>query len=113
MSNDLDRLEKLKLNSIENPGKQKKGCKTCKKPKEIVVEKLPLPFELEEYIASLDDIKKAYIMLGSLKESEKVFIKQVYQSLFNDEFDFNCPSCVHTQTRILENYLKHTLKIKL
>jgi len=109
----LDRLERLKLNSIENPGKQKKGCKTCKKPKEVVVEKLPLPFELEPYIPSVDDIKKAYIMLGSPKENEKVFIRQVFQALFNEDFDFNCPSCVHTQTRILQNYLKHTLKIKL
>ena len=36
----MDRLEKLKANSIENPGKQKKTkCTTCKKPKEVVVEK--------------------------------------------------------------------------
>jgi hypothetical protein len=109
----MDRLEALKQNSIENPGKPKRGCKSCKKPKEVVVEKLPLPFELEPYIPSVEDIKKAYIMLGSPKENEKVFIKQVYQALFNDEFDFSCPSCVHTQTRILQNYLKDTLNIKL
>lgn len=111
----MDRLEKLKLNSIENPGKPKRGCKTCKKPKEVVVEKLPLPFELEPlmFIPSVEDIKKVYVMLGSPKEEEKIFIKQVYESLFDDEFDFNCNSCVHTQTRILKNYIINELKIKL
>jgi hypothetical protein len=113
MSNDLDRLDKLKLNSIENPGKQKKGCKTCKKPKEVVVDKLPLPFELEPYIPSIDDIKKVFIMLGSPKEEEKPYIKQVYEAVFNEEFDFTCRSCVHTQTMKLKNYITNQLKIKL
>lgn len=111
----MDRLEQLKQNSIENPGKQKRGCKSCKKPKEIVVEKLPLPFELEPqiFIPTIEDIKKVYVMLGSPKEEEKPFIKLVYKTLFNEEFDFNCRSCVHTQTRILKNYMINELKIKL
>ena len=111
----MDRLEKLKLNSIENPGKQKRGCKSCKKPKEVVVEKAPLPFELEPeiYIPTVEDIKLAYIMLGNLQEEEKPFIKKVYESLFEDEFDFTCKSCVHTQSRVLKNYITDILKIKL
>lgn len=102
----MDRLEKLKLNSIENPGKPKRGCKSCKKPKEVVVEKLPLPFELEIPIPSIEEAKQAYIMLGNPKPEEKVFIKQVFIGLFNLDFDWNCPSCVHTHTQILKNYLK-------
>ena len=115
MSSELERLEKLKLNSIENPGKQKRGCKSCKKPKEVVVEKVPLPFELEPqiFIPTIEDIKKVYIMLGNPKDEEKPYIKQVYEALFNEEFDFNCRSCVHTQTRILKNYITNELKIKL
>jgi hypothetical protein len=109
----MDRLEKLKQNSIENPGKQKRGCKDCKKPKEVVVDKLPLPFELELYIPSVEEIKLAYIMLGNIKEEEKPFIQKIYSALFDEQFDFNCRSCVHTQTRILQNYIKETLKIKL
>jgi len=109
----MERLEKLKLNSIENPGKQKRGCKSCKKPKEVVVEKVPLPFELEPYIPSVEDIKRIYIMLGNPKEEEKPFIRQVYSSIFNEEFDFYCPSCIHTQTRKLKNYIINELKIKL
>lgn len=109
----MDRLEKLKQNSIENPGKQKRGCKECKKPKEVVVDKLPLPFELEPYIPSIEDIKKAYVMLSNVKEEEKYFIEMVFKSIFNEEFDFKCPSCVHTQTRMLQNYIRDVLKIKL
>lgn len=110
----MDRLEQLKQEAIENPGKQKRTkCKTCKKPKEIIVEKAPLPFELELYIPTAEDIKKAYIMLGGVKEEEKVFIKQVYQALFDEEFDFNCSSCVHTQTRKLGMYISNVLKYKV
>jgi hypothetical protein len=109
----MDRLEQLKQEAIDNPSKKKRGCKSCKKPKEVVVDNLPLPFELEPYIPSLEDIKLIYVMLGSPKEEEKPFIKQVYGAIFNEEFDFNCRSCVHTQTRILKNYIINELKIKL
>jgi hypothetical protein len=108
----MDRLEKLKLNSIENPGKKKRGCSNCKKAKEVVVENLPLPFEMELNIPSIEEAKTAYIMLGNPKPEEKVFINQVFFGLFNKTFDWNCPSCVHTHTQILKNYLKD-LGIKL
>ena len=107
----MDRLEKLKQEAIENPPvKVKGGCKSCKKKKEIT-EKLP---QLEQiFIPTIEDIKKAYIMLGNPKKEEKKFIMDVYQALFNEEFDFECRSCVHTQTTILKNYIVHQLKIKL
>jgi len=114
MSNELERLEQLRQEAIENPPKKVKGCKSCKKKKEVeVVGNTELPVQLTEYIPTVDEIKTAYIMLGSLKEEEKPFIKKVYESLFDEEFDFNCYSCVHTQTRILKNYITNTLKIKL
>lgn len=107
---ELDRLEKLKLNSIENPGKKKRGCSSCKKPKEIKVEKPPLPFELEEeiFIPTQEDIKLAYAELTSLlgvKEDKKEFIEKVYQFLFNESFDWNCRSCVNNQARRFRIYL--------
>ena len=107
-----DRLEKLKQNSIENPGKQKRGCKTCKKPKEVVVENVPLPFELEPeiYIPTVEDIKLAYAELtshGGVQEDKKEFIQKVYQSLFNEEFIFNCGGCGKGQARKFTNHLKN------
>lgn len=101
---ELDRLEKLKLNSIENPSKKKKGCTSCKKKKEVVVEKLPLPFEIEEelFIPTQEDVKVAYAELTSLlgvKEDKKDFITKVYQFLFNEDFDWGCNSCVNKQSR--------------
>ena len=107
---ELDRLEKLKRNSIENPGKKKKGCTNCKKKQEISE---PLPPLEYLYIPTVEEIKRAYIMLSNLKDEEKPFIQMVYSSLFEEEFDFNCNSCVHTQTRILQNYIKNVLKLKL
>jgi hypothetical protein len=108
-----DRLEKLKQNSIENPGKQKRTkCTTCKKPKEVVVEKLPLPFELEPeiYIPTIEDIKLSYAELtshGGVQENKKEFIQKVYQSLFNEEFIFNCGGCGKGQARKFTFHLKN------
>jgi hypothetical protein len=107
-----DRLEKLKQNSIENPGKQKRGCKSCKKPKEVVVENIPLPFELEEeiYIPTKDDIILAYAELtsfGGVKEDKKEFINKVYQALFGEEFIFNCGGCGKGQARRFTFHLKN------
>jgi hypothetical protein len=110
MDKDLERLEKLKLEAKENPSKKVKGCTSCKK-KKVINESLP-PLQ-EFFIPSVEDIKKAYVMLGDPKEEEKEYIKKVYHSLFNDEFDFNCSSCVHKQTRILKNYIINELKIKI
>ena len=103
MDKELDRLEKLKLNSIENPSKKKKSCTSCKKKKEVV-EKLPLPFEIEEelFIPTQEDIKVAYAELTSIlgvKEDKKEFIQKVYQFLFNEDFDWGCRSCVNNQAR--------------
>jgi hypothetical protein len=101
---ELDRLEKLKLNAIENPSKKKRGCSSCKKPKEVIVEKAPLPFEIEEelFIPTSADIKLAYAELTSLlgvKEDKKDFIGKVFKFLFDEEFDWNCRSCVNKQAR--------------
>jgi hypothetical protein len=109
----MDRLEKLKANSIENPGKQKRTkCTTCKKPKEVVVEKAPLPFELEPeiYIPTVEDIKLAYAELtsfGGVKEDKKDFIQKVYQALFNEEFIFNCGGCGKGQVRKFTHHLNN------
>ena len=102
--NDTDRLEKLKQNSIENPSKKKRGCTSCKKKKDVVVEKLPLPFEIEEelFIPTQEDIKVAYSELTSIlgvKDDKKEFIQKVYTFLFNEPFDWGCRSCVNNQAR--------------
>jgi len=108
---ELDRLEKLKQNAIENPSKKKRGCTSCKKkPKEVVVENPPLPFEIEEelFIPTQEDIKVAYAELTSLlgvKEDKKEFIQKVYQFLFNEDFDWGCRSCTNKQARRFRIYL--------
>jgi hypothetical protein len=107
---ELDRLEKLKLNSIENPSKKKRGCGNCKKPKEVKVENPPLPFQLEEevFIPTSSDIKLAYAELTSLSgvmEDKKEFIGKVFKFLFEEDFDWGCRSCVNKQARRFRIYL--------
>lgn len=111
MDKELYRLEQLKQNSIENPGKKKKGCTSCKKKKEVVVtEPLELPYEYNldhMWIPSKEDINLAYDELSSrtFTQEKKDFINKIYMFLFNEEFDFNCGSCGNRQARRFKNYL--------
>jgi hypothetical protein len=102
----MERLEKLRQEAIDNPSKKKRGCTSCKKSKEVTAVLPPLEIE---FIPTLQDIKKVYNLLSNVKEEEKKFINDVYRSLFNEEFDFNCKSCGNTQSRKLYNYITKTL----
>jgi len=107
MEKELSRLEKLKLNAIENPSKKKKGCSDCKKKKEVLTKLEPV-VEEDIYIPTQEDIKVAYSELTSIlgvKEDKKEFINKVYQFLFNEPFDWNCRSCVNNQARRFRIYL--------
>jgi hypothetical protein len=102
MDKELDRLEKLKLNSIENPGKKKKGCTSCKKKKEVLTKLEPVVIDEDMFIPTQEDIKLAYAELTSIlgvKEDKKDFIQKVYTFLFNEPFDWNCRTCVNNQAR--------------
>jgi hypothetical protein len=106
----MDRLEELKKEAIENPLKKKKGCSSCKKKKEIILETpAPLPHEVigEIWIPTPEEIGLAYDELGSITftQEKKDFINKVYQFLFNEEFDFSCRSCGNVQARRFKNYL--------
>jgi len=107
MDKELNRLEKLKQNSIENPGKKKRGCSSCKKKKEEVTKLEPL-IEEDMFIPTQEDIKVAYAELTSIlgvKDDKKEFIQKVYTFLFNEPFDWNCRSCVNNQARRFRIYL--------
>jgi hypothetical protein len=114
MDTELERLEQLKKEAIENPGKplKKKPCNSCKNREVNAKELTIIPTE-ELYIPTVEEITKAYVMLGNPKDEEKPFIKKVYRALFNDEFDFTCNTCVHKQTSILKYYMRDTLNIKM
>lgn len=94
--------------------KKKDGpCHECKK-KELMTE-LPEVIEVDPfYIPTYDDIKLAYIELGSKNiEPKKEFINKVYSSLFNENFDFGCKTCVNIQSRKLKSFIEEVLKIKM
>lgn len=108
MDKELDRLEKLKLNSIENPGKKKKGCSDCKKKKVEVTKLEPIVQEEDMWIPTQEEIKVAYAELTSIlgvKEDKKEFIQKVYTFLFNEPFDWGCKTCVNNQARRFRIFL--------
>lgn len=108
----MEKELKEKLESLKSDGKKKKGCASCKKKKEPIV----LPEIIDEefmFIPSPDDIRLAYIELGNRVDNKHEFINNVYRFLFNEDFNFNCPSCVNGQSRRLKNYILEVLKLEI
>jgi hypothetical protein len=86
------------------------GCSTCKKKKPIT----QLEPVIEETISFTDEqVRQAYDLLGGIKQEEKPFVNEVYKSVFNENFDWGCKTCVNSQARKLKNYIENKLKIKL
>lgn len=107
MDKELERLEELKKISIQNPGKKKKGCTSCKKKKHEITKLEPV-IEEDMFIPTQEDIKVAYAELTSIlgvNEDKKDFIQKVYTFLFNEPFDWNCKTCVNNQARRFRIYL--------
>lgn len=86
------------------------GCQTCKKKK--VVTKLE-PVVEELMLFSPEQVKLAYALLGGIKEEERSFVNEVYKSVFNEDFDWGCKTCVNSQARKLKNYIENDLKLKV
>jgi hypothetical protein len=108
----MDKQLKELLESKKSNGKTKKGCTSCKKKKEPIV----LPELMEEeniYIPTKEDIHLAYVELGNRVDDKREFINKVYSFLFNEDFNFGCPSCVSVQARKLKNYINDNLNIKV
>ena len=107
---ELERLTKLKQDAIDNPSKKKKGCKTCKKGKDIS-EPLPLPEPIDIFddIPTQEEIRKAYADLsrmGGPLEEHKELIDKVFIFLFGSKFDYGCRSCGNKQYSLITNYIK-------
>lgn len=112
----MDRIEMIKEISEKAEVVKEKGkpCKSCKKKKKEITEELPLvPVE---YIPDANDIKLAYEELtsyGGVREDKKQFISKVYSSIFNEELEYTCGSCVSTQARKFKHYITNVLKLTL
>jgi hypothetical protein len=104
-------LEEKILKSKAN-GKRKKGCTSCKKKAATPIV-LPELIEDELYIPTPDEIRLAYIELGNRVENKREQINKVYNFLFNEDFNFDCRSCVNGQARRLKNYIIEVLKMKV
>lgn len=97
-----ERMDKLKQEYIDNPPKKKRGCTSCKKKKNEVIELSPVIQDEDMFIPTEADVKIAFAELTSLlgvKDDKKEFIGKVYKFLFNEEFDWQCRSCVNKQAR--------------
>jgi hypothetical protein len=90
---------------------KKKGCKTCKNKKPIT--ELPPVIEIEDMLPTREEILLAYTELGNRGTHKREFVNKVYSSIFGEEFDFNCQSCVNTQSRKFKNYIEQALNMKL
>jgi hypothetical protein len=104
-----ERLEKAHKESLDNPGKKKRGCSDCKKkPKEVKLEPVIEQEPIEIPVPTAEEINLAYAELtsfGGVKESAKPLIKRVYEYIFKEDFNFKCRSCVSNQARKFKFYL--------
>jgi hypothetical protein len=98
-----------KIKSSKATGKKKKGCTSCKKKAATPIV-LPELVEEELYIPTPEDIRLAYLELGNRVENKREFINKIYNFLFNEDFNFDCRSCVNGQARRLKNYIETNLK---
>lgn len=106
------KIQELKQEAITTPKTKSKKCHSCKK-KNTEVTKLQLIEE--EPLLSQQEIILAYANLtsmGGVREENKDNIQFVYQTLFNEPFDWNCKSCISTQVRKWTNWMKKN-KIKV
>jgi len=110
----VEEILKLRKENKNKPMEKKKPCKTCKKKKEELT-KLPEVVKVELF-PDINEIKLAYEELtsyGGVKEEKKEFISKVYQTIFNEELEYNCRVCVSTQARKMKHYIKDILKVKI
>ena len=103
---------KEKIESSKATGKKKKGCSSCKKKATTPIA-LPEIIEEELYIPTPEEIRLAYVELGNRVLDKREFINKVYNFLFNEDFNFDCRSCVNGQARKLKNYIDANLKIQV
>lgn len=98
---------------METKKKKDGPCKSCKK--KALMTELPPLIEVDEfYIPTHDEIRLAYVELGSKDIGpKKEFINKVYTALFNETFDFGCRTCVNVQSRKLKSFIEEVLKIKM
>lgn len=108
----MDKELKDKLEGLKSDGKEKKGCKSCKK-KKPVTELSPLIEDYVPYIPTPDEIRLAYIELGRRDNVKHQFINNVYRFLFDEDFDFGCRSCANGQAKKLKVYINETLKLNV
>lgn len=110
----VEEILELREKNKNKPVEKKKPCKTCKKKKEEITEKLPvIQVELPPDVS---EIKLAYEELTSysgVKEDKKPFISRIYKEIFNEELEYNCGVCVSTQARKFKYYITEVLKEKI
>lgn len=103
-----------KIEAVTVSKKKQRGCSSCKKKNIEITELAPVDEIDDLFIPTSEDIKLAYEELYNKDlEPHKEFINKVYSFLFNENFDFDCRSCVSQQAIKLKNYITHTLKLKI
>jgi hypothetical protein len=113
MSNELERLEQLKKEAIENPGKKVKGCRECKKKKEITVTSPELI--IEENIPTKEQMIEAYQLMYANANSEKDLKKIgfVFNYVMGYDIKSKCRGCGNSEFIKFQHKLRNTFKLDI
>ena len=113
MSNELERLEQLRKEAIENPGKKKRGCKDCKKKAEVTA---PLPkLIIEEPIPTKEEMIEAYKLMKANARSDKDInkIDYVFQYVMGYSVKSGCRGCGGKEFIKFKHKLRTDFKIDI
>ena len=113
MDSELDRLEQLKKEALENPGKKVKGCKSCKKKAEVTA---PLPkLIIEEVLPTEEEIVEAYKLMKANAKSDKDLAKiyKIFEYVMGYDYKKACGGCGNKEFIKFEYTIKHNLKIDI
>ncbi len=92
-----------------------KGCKSCKKGKEVTELQGLIEISTEDYPITMDEIKEAYIMMTGRNITPEQYskINRVYKSIFNEDLPYGCKSCGSTHFRKFDYHIREVLKINI
>lgn len=112
MSNELERLEQLKKEAIENPGKKVKGCKSCKKKSEVTA---PLKLVLEDPIPTQEEMIEAYKLMKANAKSDVDInkIDYVFQYVMGYSVKTACRGCGGKEFIKFQHKLRTDFKIDI
>lgn len=112
----LKKVEEAKELAKTNPGKTKKGCKSCKKKKEVELQPtFQAIMTTIELPPTAEEIKEAFLLMQERNVTKEMHTKinAVYKRIFNEDLPFGCKGCGGVHFRRFKHYIEKVLGLSV